>query len=76
MMVQQTVFTIHGTDHGINELEDHENYLLSFVVPAEVKSSLRHELRWLGIREMHLFPDLEHLAKDLASVPYAPDGDD
>lgn len=67
MMMQQSAFTIHGTKNPLNDLPDSEKFLMQFRIPAKAKPSLKSTFQMLGVTESHLFPDLEHLAKDLMS---------
>ena len=45
---------------------------MKFEIPVEGKESLRRDLARLGIRESNLFPDLEHLARELSISSYGP----
>ena len=65
MTVQLSAFTIHGANTPLNEHEGNERFLVRFVIPARAKSLLRIDLFSMGIRESHLFPDLDHLANEL-----------
>ena len=67
MMVQLSKFTLHGVPEALNKRKDADRYLVHFDIPATEKEGLRNELRWLGICESNLFPDLEHLARELNS---------
>lgn len=68
IMVQLSVFTIHGSDLSINELENHEDFTIKFIVPSEEKKIVQEDLKRLGIRESNIFPDLEHLAKEVSNT--------
>jgi len=70
MMIQMSVFTIHGTSQPLNKIKDNEKFLMKFGIPANVKEELSGMLFDLGIRESNLFPDLDHLAKELKSLEY------
>lgn len=70
MMVQQAVATIHGTTTPIEDIPGADKFLVKFDIPANAKKRIRLELGWLGIRKSYLFPDLEHLAEDLAHMSY------
>ena len=50
---------------------DLDGILKSYLIPASAKERIRRELASLGIRERNVFPDLEHLARDLARDEYA-----
>jgi hypothetical protein len=66
MLIQQSAFTIHGSEsQPLEELPDHDEFLMRFEIPATAKEIIRTQLRWLGMTESYLFPDLEHLAKHL-----------
>lgn len=67
MLVQLSAFTIHGIATPLEGLKDNDKFLIKFDIPASAKNRLREELLQLGIRESNLFPDLEHLAKDVAA---------
>lgn len=70
MLVQQTCFTVHGSVSPIEDLEQHEQFLMKWTIPAGAKQKIKSDLAKLGIRESILFPDLDHLAKDLASQSF------
>lgn len=71
MMVQQSAFTIHGVGTPIEELTDNDRFLLRIEIPSDQKRSLRIILDGiLAIHESDLFPDLEHLAKELGSLKF------
>jgi hypothetical protein len=70
MMVQMSVFTIHGTSKPLNKLKDNEKFLMKFLIPANAKRKIRRLLEDLGIRESNLFPDLGHLSKEIMSYEF------
>lgn len=70
LMVQLSVFTLHGTRKLLEDNPAHEDFILKFTIPSDSKASLREQLKHLGIRESSIFPDLEHLAKDVASTRF------
>lgn len=72
MMLQLSTFTVHATARPLEETPDNKNFLMRFDVPPDAKAFLKPWLRRLGIRESNLFPDLEHLASDLASLQVKP----
>jgi hypothetical protein len=67
LMVQLSVFTLHGAGMAIEDLPRYSDLVMKWVIPAASKRKIRQELRMLGTRESSLFPDLEHLAIDVAS---------
>jgi hypothetical protein len=70
MMVQLSTFTIHGSGKSIYDCAKTDDLLIKFLIPASSKKQLREELKYLGIRESNLFPDLEHLAQEIKSVTF------
>ena len=70
LVVQLSVFTIHGTGAGLDTLPSHNAFLRRYTVPSRAKGHLLEELKHLGIRESSIFPDLEHLATDVASTTF------
>lgn len=68
MMMQLSAFTIHVSPGALEEKAGSEEFLMKFEIPAEAKRSLRIDLQLLGIRETTLFPDLEHLANEVARI--------
>ncbi len=75
MMVQLSVFTIHASGSSIDELAERDDFLLKFEIPAASKGHLKEHLKYLGIRESNLFPDLEHLAKETSALSFNPPED-
>ena len=70
MMVQLAQFTIHGTADPIEKLPNNEKFLAKMIVPSSAKKSLKALLGLFGISEATLFPDLEHLAKELRGLRF------
>jgi len=73
MLIQQSVFTIHGAVTPIEAISGADNFTRKFIVPAASKQLIRRQLRVLGFKLHTLFPDLEHLASDLATLQFPPD---
>ena len=71
MLVQMSGFTIHGNPDPLEARSDADGLLARFVIPAAAKDHIRRELASLGIRERTVYPDLDHLARDLARDAYA-----
>jgi len=65
MMVQLSAFTIHGRKTALDQVEGSDEYLMSFTIPKDKKEELRQQLFVLGIRESNIFPDLDHLSKEI-----------
>jgi hypothetical protein len=72
LQVQLSTFTVHGSGISLDELEETDAYLYKLVIPAMAKASLEEELKFMGIRESNLFPDLDHLAGELKSLKFKP----
>ena len=68
MMVQLSTFTIHGAGRAVDDLDNHEEFTIKFIVPHDAKLDIREELKCLGIRESNIFPDLEHLANEVSNT--------
>lgn len=66
--VQLSAFTIHGNKKPLDEHEENKRFLMKFEIPAESKRTLRLELFAFGVRESHIFPDLDHLANELRTL--------
>jgi hypothetical protein len=65
MAVQLSTFTIHGSQVPLEKMKECDTYLFKYIVQAEEKDQIRQMLFEYGIREANLFPDLEHLEKQL-----------
>jgi len=72
LMVQLSVFTINGYKIAIENLPSSDKYLWKFKVPRESKEKLRKELKQLGIRLSNIFPDLDHLSKEIRQLTFKP----
>jgi hypothetical protein len=70
LMVQLSVFTLHGRGLKVDALSGKDKFLRKYLIPKSAKSKLRKELKHLGIRESSIYPDLEHLAGDVASTKF------
>ena len=70
VMIQQSMFTIHSDKTPLDSTPANGDFLDKFRIPEKTRIGLRHELYIIGIHESTLFPDLEHLASDLASMVY------
>ena len=71
IMAQLSMFTLHGSNLAIEDLTYQQAFLIKFLIPYSAKSELFGQLSYgLGIREANLFPDLEHLAREIKSHRY------
>ncbi len=64
-MVQSSVFTLHGISTPLNELDNAKDFLVKIEIPQKAKLYFKQTLSVFGIKESFLFPDLEHLSKEL-----------
>lgn len=69
-LIQKSAFTIHGSDKPIEELSETESFLTKIRIPAASKEYFRNLLDLYRISRASLFPDLENLAKDVASIKF------
>jgi len=71
MIAQRSCFTIHGEDlRPIQEILGESNIdltecLFEYKIDIQAKNPMLRELSILGISAATIFPDLDHLAKDL-----------
>jgi hypothetical protein len=70
LLVQLSVFTLHGRRLDLEGLANREKFLRKFLVPKTAKPKIREELKHLGVRESSIYPDLEHLAIDVKSTKF------
>ena len=69
-MVQQSTFTIHGSNTPIEVLPDADAYLARIRIPEKTKPTFRQLLSLLGISRATLFPDLDNLAIELSALDF------
>ena len=62
---QQAAFTVHNSSRKLVDICDKKT-LLRITIPVEVKKKLLYELEVCGITESYIYPDLEHLAKEIS----------
>jgi hypothetical protein len=65
MLLQQSVFTIHGDPSPLEDVDGAQDFLLKLVIPGEMRTPLHRDLHDLGVRHSALFADLDHLAAQL-----------
>jgi hypothetical protein len=70
MMLQQSVFTVHGSPQPLEARANADAYLARLSIPANAKPAIQADLWKLGVRESDLFPDLDHLAQELSSMTF------
>lgn len=63
---QRGVFTLHGKSHrALETYKGFKRYLIKIEVIGDAVPKLKEQLRTAGISEARVFPDLEHLCRDL-----------
>ena len=70
MVAQQAYSTLHGTTEALDQLPNKDDFLLKIEIQPDAKKATRPFLHTLGIKKSVLFPDLEHLAKELKGADY------
>jgi hypothetical protein len=70
MLVQQSVFTIHGSQDPLEGQQGTRapEWLKLYEISAPFRARLRRALGALGITRAHLFPDLENLSRDILEL--------
>lgn len=61
---QRSAFTIHDTEKTIYEVCNNK-YIYKIVIPKENKNYFRNILKTMDFTESLLFPDIEHIAKNV-----------
>ena len=68
MSAQKSCFTIHGKrKESLNKLVD-SKHLKKYVINSSNSKDMLKELKWLGISQSTMFPDLDGLAKELGET--------
>ena len=62
--VQQSAFTIHNTKRRLEEIPS-ETMLARILIPKRSKEAIFEELKSLGISLSYIYPDSEHIAREL-----------
>lgn len=70
MMVQLSGMTIHGDATPLESRPTAQSWTAMSLIPHQAKEKLALQLSRLGVRGRNIFPDLEHLAADLARDTY------
>jgi hypothetical protein len=65
MVVQQAAYTIHGGGEPLEQMDGSDQFLVKHTIPPSAVQGIRETLGLLGLRWSTLFPDLEHLARDI-----------
>ena len=64
IQAQQGVFTIHHAKKLALEKWGDGSHLWRYIIPKKYKPLIRQQLKWLGITERTLFPELDSVAKE------------
>ena len=64
MYLQQSCFTVHNSLRRLEDICD-DQMLYKIIIPKERKQYFIESLRVLGITESYIYPDLEHICRDL-----------
>lgn len=78
MIAQRSAFTIHGKNLGsISAILVAKNItvsdcLYSYEIDEASIDNMLYELSYLGITHASIFPDLDHLCKDIAKIAKNP----
>lgn len=66
---QMACFTVHDAKKEmpmlVNIAEEVPDMLNKIIIPAQLKECFRKELAVLGITESYIYPDMEHIARDI-----------
>lgn len=65
MLVQQSMFTLHGSPLPLDEDPNREDFLIKFEVEKKSANAIFEDLFISGFRDSNLFPDLQHLGNEL-----------
>jgi len=69
-IAQQTVFTIHGRPEPLDTQSYSEPCTHKIKVKKECKGEIRELIKFFGITESNIFPDLDHLANELKNLKF------
>jgi len=73
MMAQLSVFTVHDEPVPLEDAPYAADLLRGYWIPAAAKATINAELADLGVNQSTLFPDLDHLAADIAASRSGPE---
>jgi len=68
LMVQLSQFTLHGSDNSIEDIDNPDSFMRKIKISASKKAKISEELKFIGIRESVIFPDLDHLANEISNT--------
>ena len=64
MYTQQSAFTVHNTHRQLSDINT-PHLLSKIIIPASSKQSIFEELKMCGVTLRNVYPDVEHIAKEL-----------
>ncbi|MBD5456850.1 MAG: FRG domain-containing protein [Lachnospiraceae bacterium] len=64
MYSQQSSFTVHNSKRKLEDICD-DNTLFKFVIPCDCKEKMYGSVNILGISTSFIYPDMEHVSKDI-----------
>ncbi len=64
MYSQQSAFTIHNSTKKLTEICDRKT-MFKLIIPKEYKMKFYKDLDILGISSKYIYPDMEHVSKDI-----------
>lgn len=64
MYSQQSSFTVHNSKKSLEDICDSET-LFKLIIPYQYKKSLYESITILGISTSFIYPDMEHISKDI-----------
>ncbi len=78
MIAQRSAFTVHGKDLGpLDAVLQAKNIKVSdclhtYAINQESCDQMLKELSWLGVSHASIFPDLDHLCRDIKDATIGP----
>lgn len=66
MYSQQSSFTVHNSMRRLEDVCDQET-LFKFIIPYAYKRQIYESIRILGISTHFIYPDMEHVSKDIVN---------
>jgi len=67
MYSQQANFTIHNSEKKLTEICNSE-MLYKIIIPSSARERLLYDLEIFGITESYIYPDLDHISKDIKRI--------
>lgn len=65
MLTQQSAFTIHSSQLPLDRYQESDSFLNRIDIRGNSLADIAEELNLLGYRPSQIFPDLEHLSKEI-----------